>query len=300
VKPRRSIRTGRLYQASTALESVSRTRRKEQPRAGVLTQHQAPLWAQQSGDARALTGFRTRATLFGARVVSSVGRAVVSKTTGRRFEPCTARQEHRLARCSFTFALLVIWWIYRQAAAIVLFYGLLMRFNAKLLSSWYYQVKMNARALQNLNFKSTVRSFARRGSLLEARNETFIREKKKKIFQSVLASQYPNGATREQYARLKKAIDGLTSDHDYGIDTEISLELVLKSNALIRKTQTQLALLHRFAALSLNAATVSVSKFFDGLGLAKSAATVVAAPATAPTDSPLEQRPQIQATAPTV
>jgi hypothetical protein len=46
--------------------------------------------------ARALTDVQAHATLFGARVVSSVGRAVVSKTTGRRFEPCTARQSNPL------------------------------------------------------------------------------------------------------------------------------------------------------------------------------------------------------------
>jgi hypothetical protein len=28
-------------------------------------------------------------------------------TTGRRFEPCTARQEHREQRCSFTFLLFI-------------------------------------------------------------------------------------------------------------------------------------------------------------------------------------------------
>jgi hypothetical protein len=63
-----------------------------------------PVWTFRlscSSCFRALTDPRARATLFGARVVSSVGRAVVSKTTGRRFEPCTARHYRSPSRTGF-------------------------------------------------------------------------------------------------------------------------------------------------------------------------------------------------------
>ena len=66
--------------------------------AGELTSSERPARASESPafglkrpHSRALTGLQARATLFGARVVSSVGRAVVSKTTGRGFKsycPC--------------------------------------------------------------------------------------------------------------------------------------------------------------------------------------------------------------------
>jgi hypothetical protein len=87
---------------------------------------------------------------------------VVSKTTGRRFEPCTARQEHCLVQCSFTFALLVVWWICRQVAANVPFLpseSLIKAKRGPLIQSWAYLcyfADVNARAQAKHQQKATL------------------------------------------------------------------------------------------------------------------------------------------------
>jgi tellurite resistance protein len=159
---------------------------------------------------------------------------------------------------------------------------------------------MNARSLAKLNYRATVRSFEKRGSLYENRLRTFKLEQAQKVVAAVVA-QHPDGVTPEERQAIKRTVLESVAFNEFGFpdhDPQDTEQLRTRSNVDVHKTRTdksgflQTLRLERLLGVGFDRFLAAAKRILAAWGASRLGDT----PTTPP---PLEQRPQVQATAPT-